>query len=278
MMVVHSIHDSSARKAPSLRNPLRSCVYYATIRPQLVEGSSHSRGRIRHIWLDCEIAKPARVPSVYREEQNCLLTSKATFSARQPQDQPTVKRLTFPGYKPLSIGAGSLNTAPSPLGSALGGMTKLTVMELRASDLTGSIPSTEIGLLTDMQMFRLSFNAISGTIPTELGLLTRLSDIQFTHEDFVRPIPTEIGILTKMENLSAYSNNLTGTIPSEMGHVFAQLYKSQSEQPDGGSSKRNRLYGCISEHSYRGPSCKEEACQEDTSRGGTRNLIAGVPR
>lgn len=63
----------------------------------------------------------------------------------------------------------------------------------------------------------LSFNDLSGTLPTELGNCTSITgSINLDINSLTGPIPSELGRLTNMKELLLVDNQLTGTVPSEV--------------------------------------------------------------
>ena len=65
----------------------------------------------------------------------------------------------------------------------------------------------------------LSFNSLSGTIPTELGDLTALQTLNFANNSgLTGGIPTQLGSLTALRTLDLSNNSgLTGGIPTQPG-------------------------------------------------------------
>ncbi|MEN8217501.1 MAG: S8 family serine peptidase, partial [Pseudomonadota bacterium] len=94
------------------------------------------------------------------------------------------------------------------------------VLELSLSwnNLTGSIP-TELGNLTNLETLELSDNQLTGSIPTELGNLTNLETLDLDFNQLTGSIPTELGNLTNLWELRLSGNQLTGTIPTELGNL-----------------------------------------------------------
>lgn len=76
---------------------------------------------------------------------------------------------------------------------------------------------TEIGLLTNLEFFRMWDNRLDGTIPTQFGLLTKLSILDFDSNRFTGSIPTQFFALPRLEDLWLNNNDLSGPIPSRLG-------------------------------------------------------------
>ena len=75
----------------------------------------------------------------------------------------------------------------------------MTSLGLKLLLLAGKLPS-EIGLMTDLQSFRLN-NMLQfvGDIPTETGKLTHLKLLDLSCTDFQTPLPTELARLSGLD-------------------------------------------------------------------------------
>ncbi|KAL3905978.1 MAG: hypothetical protein SGARI_004208, partial [Bacillariaceae sp.] len=88
-------------------------------------------------------------------------------------------------------------------------------------DLTGSFPD-RIGDFTRLTFLRIRASLISGTIPSSLGLLTRLSVLDLSvNYNFAdpNPLPTELGMLTQMKEFSVSNSIVTDQLPTEFGNM-----------------------------------------------------------
>ncbi len=92
-----------------------------------------------------------------------------------------------------------------------------------------------IGRLSALFNAGLSFNALSGPIPSEIGMiyyilylsninlliyvggLSRLTTLALNNNKLTGAIPTTISGLTRLSLLSLLVNSLNGSIPSELG-------------------------------------------------------------
>ena len=84
--------------------------------------------------------------------------------------------------------------------------------------LTGPIP-TELTQLTNLIRLDLSHNRLTGTIPTELTQLTNLIRLDLSYNRLTGTIPAELGQLTNLNWLGLSHNRLTGPIPAELGQL-----------------------------------------------------------
>lgn len=73
-----------------------------------------------------------------------------------------------------------------------------------------------MGLLLGLEVLDLSFNSLTGNIPTEIGLLTNLKIMGLRQNSLDGPIPTEIGLLTQLTSVGLDENQLTGSLPSHV--------------------------------------------------------------
>ena len=98
-------------------------------------------------------------------------------------------------------------TIPSGLGSLVG----LTHLNLRGNRLSGIIPA-ELGQLSKLEDLLLHDNQLSGTIPAELSDLSYLQCLWLSNNQLNGPIPSELGQLSNLEELTLRGNQLTGSI------------------------------------------------------------------
>ncbi|XP_068333092.1 MDIS1-interacting receptor like kinase 2-like [Pyrus communis] len=91
-------------------------------------------------------------------------------------------------------------------------------LRLHARGLKGSIPS-EIGTLSKLKHLDLSYNQITGYIPSSLWNLKNLVTLQLSANRLTGPIPTTIGRLTSLKSLSLEWNQINGSIPFEIGDL-----------------------------------------------------------
>lgn len=66
---------------------------------------------------------------------------------------------------------------------------------------------------------RLSYNQLSGAIPSQLGDLSQLQYLALDTNQLTGSIPTQLGNLSQLQELYLYSNQLSGSIPSQLGNL-----------------------------------------------------------
>jgi Leucine-rich repeat (LRR) protein len=101
--------------------------------------------------------------------------------------------------------------------------THVTGLSLTWNALSGPIP-TGLGNLTNLTNLALSGNALSGSIPIELGSLANLTNLALGDNALSGSIPTELGNLVNLTNLTLGNNALSGPIPTELGNL-THLYR-----------------------------------------------------
>ncbi|EOA36787.1 hypothetical protein CARUB_v10008133mg [Capsella rubella] len=99
--------------------------------------------------------------------------------------------------------------------SVLQNIHSLTTLNLSFNSLTGKIPSS-IGNLSNLTSLDLSFNYFSGQIPTSFGNLFHLTYLDLSHNNFSGALPPNITSLSKLSIFKASHNTFTGAIPSSL--------------------------------------------------------------
>ena len=110
----------------------------------------------------------------------------------------------------------------APLGDWYGVNTddsgRVIELDLSFNGLSGTIPS-EMANLTNLESLVLRSNQLSGTIPPELFKLTNLVRLDLSYNRLSGTIPSEMGKITYLERLLLHANELSGAIPSELGNL-----------------------------------------------------------
>ena len=96
--------------------------------------------------------------------------------------------------------------------SALGGLARLTHLNLGGNDLSGPIP-TALGGLAHLVELSLDDNALTGPVPPELGALTRLQVLNLSGNGLEGAIPPALSDLGRLTELKLARNPLSGAIP-----------------------------------------------------------------
>ena len=101
---------------------------------------------------------------------------------------------------------------------ALGGLTRLEVLDLGQNELGGPIPA-ELRGLTSLRRLSLRDNGLAGPVPGALGRLASLEDLHLGGNALTGPVPPELGGLARLRRLSLRENELTGPIPDALGRL-----------------------------------------------------------
>jgi len=87
-----------------------------------------------------------------------------------------------------------------------------TIFDLSFNNLTGKIPSS-IGSMSSLRLLNLSGNQLEGKIPTSLGGISTLEQLDLAKNDLEGQIPKELSKLHGLAFLNVSSNHLCGQIP-----------------------------------------------------------------
>jgi len=116
-------------------------------------------------------------------------------------------------------------------------IVSLTLGSAYQLSLTGSIPST-IGLkgaLLGLTLLQLSYNALTGILPTSIGYLANLNILKLNGNSIGGTLPTSIGNITALQSLNIAQNLLKGPIPRQVGYLtgLTALYLSANSLSQG---------------------------------------------
>ena len=153
-----------------------------------------------------------------------LLTLTATVEAAIPSNERTALLALFNATGGASwSGNGGWGSAAGTECTWTGVVCNeagTTVIELNLgyNNLVGTLP-TELGLLTNLEVFYLPGNEISGTIPSQLGTLSKLRVVELNTNQLTGTIPSSFASLANLEFLAVWNNQLSGTIPTSLGSL-----------------------------------------------------------
>jgi hypothetical protein len=112
---------------------------------------------------------------------------------------------------------------------------RVTAIYLSENRLSGGLGNwSSSGVLTNLSFFDLSFNNLSGTLPTQLGKISNLQSLQLQHNSLSGSLPSQLGeingagalptwsyhmqsITSRLEDVQLQNNSLSGALPSELG-------------------------------------------------------------
>nr|XP_027114476.1 receptor kinase-like protein Xa21 isoform X1 [Coffea arabica] len=133
------------------------------------------------------------------------------LSGSLPMGMFNISSLEVIGLQGNSL-SGSL---PVGICSRLQGLTSL---DLSYNDLSGIIPSS-LTECSKLQLLSLFDNHFSGMIPERFGNLTALKGLYLSGNNLHGGIPQELGRLKHLEELAFANNSLTGSIPAQIFNI-----------------------------------------------------------
>ena len=164
----------------------------------------------------------AQLPPPPAVEAACATGGAVTDAANNPGLVADCQALL--AARDTLAGTGTLDwSASTPIanweGVTVGGTPqRVTKLQLSFNQLTGTIPSS-LGNLANLETLDLSFNQLSGSIPPELGNLANLRELELWGNELTGSIPPELGDLANLQELELWGNQLTGSIPPELGDL-----------------------------------------------------------
>ena len=121
---------------------------------------------------------------------------------------------------------------------------RATLVCQKDNALAGTIPDTFFDELINITALDLSYNSLSGTMPTEAGKMRSLRSLELSNNRLTGTIPTEIanmgsalgygltpGGLEGLTHFDISHNNLTGIIPSEVHSCVQEPGHSSENAP-----------------------------------------------
>ncbi|XP_061367173.1 cuscuta receptor 1-like [Gastrolobium bilobum] len=95
----------------------------------------------------------------------------------------------------------------------------MTGIDLSYNKLTGSIPS-ELGNLSKIRALNLSYNYLTGKIPATFSSLVQIESLDLSFNKLSSKIPPQLNELTSLEVFSVAYNNLSGATPERKGQFM----------------------------------------------------------
>ncbi|GJN02395.1 hypothetical protein PR202_ga19741 [Eleusine coracana subsp. coracana] len=137
--------------------------------------------------------------------------------AGDPFTLPPAANLSSSRLQQLSVRANpSLSGTLPPQLASLRSLQVLTVSPSRRTRWSVASPAGVADLAGLVHLLDLSYNSLTGPIPTRLGELRGLVGLDLSYNSFSGPIPTRLGDLKQLQKLDLSSNNLTGAVPASL--------------------------------------------------------------
>uniref|UniRef100_A0A7R9UW43 Uncharacterized protein n=1 Tax=Diacronema lutheri TaxID=2081491 RepID=A0A7R9UW43_DIALT len=102
----------------------------------------------------------------------------------------------------------------------------LTSLDLTYNALTGTIP-TEIGALPAIVQLKLEGNQLSGRIPYcvfHCAAAAQIEVVSLFDNQLTGAIPTEVGLLTQLKQFWSFGNRMNCTLPTEVAVLSPSLF------------------------------------------------------
>ncbi|KAF5745184.1 protein BRASSINOSTEROID INSENSITIVE 1-like [Tripterygium wilfordii] len=106
--------------------------------------------------------------------------------------------------------------------------TSLVALDLSFNNLSGTVPSS-LGSCSSLQSFHISTNKLYGELPIDTLLeMSSLKHLDLSFNGFIGRLPDSLPKLSKLESLDLSSNNFSGSVPSgicqDPGNSLQELY------------------------------------------------------
>ncbi|XP_074319990.1 uncharacterized protein LOC141656831 [Silene latifolia] len=141
--------------------------------------------------------------------------------------------------------------------------SKLTRLDLRYNNFTGTLPETVANLSTTLVWLALGYSPIKGVMPAGITNLINLKDLEISTTLVAGSIPQDISKLQKLEWVNLGFNRLTGNIPDSFGNIsrLSGLYldnnRLEGSIPPNLGYSQNLLYLYLSNNELNGTLGKE---------------------
>ncbi|CAM0958286.1 unnamed protein product [Alopecurus aequalis] len=114
---------------------------------------------------------------------------------------------------------------------SLSNCTELKMFSMSINDLSGHVPSSLGNLSNNLEELYLAENQLSGDFPSGIANLRNLFTIILGENHFTGVIPEWIGTLKNLQEISLFTNFFTGAIPSSLSNLSQlgtlDLYSNQ---------------------------------------------------
>uniref|UniRef100_A0ACD5TR42 Uncharacterized protein n=1 Tax=Avena sativa TaxID=4498 RepID=A0ACD5TR42_AVESA len=101
----------------------------------------------------------------------------------------------------------------------LGNSTELQIFAMGVNRLSGHVPSSIGNLSNQLQRLYLGGNQLSGDFPSGIANFRNLLSVQLEENRFTGVVPEWIGTLKKLQQIALYANLFSGVIPSSLSNL-----------------------------------------------------------
>ncbi|PAN43187.2 hypothetical protein PAHAL_8G236300 [Panicum hallii] len=176
------------------------------------------------------------VPSYWSLPNLIQLDLENNFTGTIPSEIGNLKNLTilqlggnkFLGTIPATLGnldnlfilSLAHNNLFGEIPQSIGKLERLSELYVQENNLSGSIPPS-LGGCKSMVILNLSHNVFQGSIPPELLTISSLSGgLDLSYNKLTGSIPSNVGDLINLESLDISNNQLSGEIPHTLGECL----------------------------------------------------------
>ncbi|XWS43752.1 hypothetical protein CRYUN_Cryun16bG0130900 [Craigia yunnanensis] len=159
-----------------------------------------------------------RIPPSLGNASNLIRVdlSNNSFSGQIPSlgNLPNIQILSLQINELVNDGAGGMDFITS-----LANSTQLQVFSVAENQLTGRLPSSIGNLSRQLSLLVMDHNFFEGSLPGEISNLINLTLIAFEHNSLSGSIPPSIGSLPNLQYIFLHENKFSGKIPESLGNL-----------------------------------------------------------
>lgn len=175
-------------------------------------GVTVEAGHVTRIVLHANRVEGALPPEIgaLEELRELSLCSNVCYCSERLIPSPQAVRI-----QPRCTPAVPLNFIEDPLPQQLKNLSKLEILDLEETRLSGELPAM-LGELTSLKELRLGRNSFTGGIPEEWANLTQLRFLDLHGNRLSGPLPGLVENWGELEQLALPDNDIEGEIPIEL--------------------------------------------------------------
>ncbi|WVZ19517.1 hypothetical protein V8G54_006839 [Vigna mungo] len=97
--------------------------------------------------------------------------------------------------------------------------TLLNMLRINDNYLAGELPSSFANLSSDLKLFHVGHNWLTGNIPHGIKKFQNLLSLSFENNCFTGELPSEMGALQRLQDIDVHGNRLSGEISNIFGNL-----------------------------------------------------------